>query len=66
LELVGGFEEEPHPALALLLGDAFAEVVTDHGSVSAVEGGVVGGATEDLGDELGYVLEVGLRDVAEE
>ena len=66
LELVGGFEEEPDPAVALLLGDAFAEVVADHGGVAAVEGGVVGGAAENLGDELGYVLEVGLSHVAEE
>jgi hypothetical protein len=66
LKFVGGFEEEPDPALALLLGDVFAEVVADHGGVSAVERGVVGGAAEDLGDELGYALEVGLRDAAEE
>jgi hypothetical protein len=65
LELVGGFEE-PDPALALLLGDAFAEVVADHGGVSAVEGGVVGGAAEDFGDELGYVPKVLLRHGGEE
>jgi hypothetical protein len=66
LKFVGGFEEEPDPALALLPGDVFAEVVADHGGVSAVEGGVVGRAAEDLGDELGYVLEVGLRHATEE
>ncbi len=65
-QLVGGFEEEVDPALALGLGDAFAEVMFDHCRVSAVEGGVVGGAAEDLGDELGYVVEVLLWHVCEE
>jgi len=46
--------------------DAFAEVVADHGGVSAVEGGVVGGAAEDFGDEGCDVLEVLLRHVGEE
>jgi hypothetical protein len=58
MEFVGRLEEKGDPAVALLLSDAFAEVMTDHGGVSAVEGGVVGGAAEDLGDELGHVLEV--------
>ena len=66
VEFVGGFEEETDPVLALLFGDAFAEVVTDHGGVSAVMGGVAGGATEDFGDEGGYVLEVLLGHVGEE
>jgi hypothetical protein len=56
--LVGGFEQEGEPALALLLGDAFAEVVLDHGEVAALVGGVVGRAAEDFGDEFCDVLEV--------
>ena len=64
--LVGGFEEELEPALALLVGDAFAEVVFDHVGVSAVVGGIVGGAAEDLADEGGYVLEMLGRHLGEE
>lgn len=52
--------------LALLFGDAFAEVVADHSCVSAVKGGVIGGAAEDFGDELGNVLKVLLGHVSEE
>lgn len=65
-QFVGGLEEELHPALALLVGDAFAEVMADHVGVSAVVGGVTGGAAEDLADEGGDVLEVLGRHAGEE
>jgi hypothetical protein len=58
LEFVGGFEEEGHPTLALLVSDVSVEVVADHLGVSSMEGGVVGGAAKDLADELGNVSEV--------
>jgi hypothetical protein len=65
-EFVGGFEQEGDPAPTLRFGDAAAEVLADHGGVSAVVGGVIGRATEDLGDEGGDVLEMLLRHVGEE
>ena len=58
LEFIGRFEEEGHPALALLVCDVAVEMMADHFSMPTVEGGVIGGSTEDFGDELGDVLEV--------
>jgi hypothetical protein len=56
--LVGGLEEEGEPAFALLFGDSFAEMMLDHGGVSTMVHGIVGGSTEDFADEGGDVLEV--------
>lgn len=64
--LVGGLEEELHPAPALLVGDASAEMVLDHSGVAAMVGGVVVGAAEDFADEGCDVLEVLGRHVGEE
>jgi hypothetical protein len=40
--------------------------MADHGNVSAMKSGVIIGATQYLGDELGHVLEVLLRHLGEE
>ena len=52
--------------LALLFGDAFAKMVANHGGMPAVQGGVVGGAAEDFGNEGCDMLEVLLRHLGEE
>jgi hypothetical protein len=38
VQLVGRFEKEADPMLALLLGDPLSEVVADHSGVSTVMG----------------------------
>jgi hypothetical protein len=66
VQLVGRFEKEADPMLALLLGDPLSEVVADHSGVSTVMGWVFSGSSQNLGDKFGDVLEMGRVHIAEE